>query len=204
MPSLFRSLRLAALALAAVLAAGTAQAQLLDTALSYQGRLTDNGAAANGDFDFRFTLLDSDGEPSTILAGPLEFGSVAVAEGLFTLDLDFGQGAFAGEEAWLQIEVKPSGSPEAYTPLSPRQRVAPSSVALLALDAATLGGLAPAEFVGPEGPQGPEGPEGPEGPQGPSGTSVNGPTTVLVIEGKDGVTHEIVFTSGVLTDYRTY
>lgn len=50
------------------------------------------------------------------------------------------------------------------------RRLAEAGVA----DAATLGGQAPDDFVGPRGPEGPEGPQGPEGPEGAQGEQGEG------------------------------
>ena len=40
------------------------------TAFTYQGRLTDNGNAANGNYDLRFTIYDSGGG-GNVVAGPI-------------------------------------------------------------------------------------------------------------------------------------
>ena len=101
----------------------------MGTAFTYQGRLTDLGVPANGDYDFKFTLYDD-------LTGGLQAGStesvdgVPVVDGLFTVELDFGTN-FRGEARWLEIEVAPymSGS---YTLLSPRQELTPTPYALYA------------------------------------------------------------------------
>ena len=46
------------LAVLAGLLAGPLAAQPLGTAFTYQGRLQDGGAPANGPYDFRFMLFD--------------------------------------------------------------------------------------------------------------------------------------------------
>ena len=75
--------------------------------------------------------------PPPIAFGPCQ--AVEVTDGLFTVlvndDDEFGGDAFmiSADERWLQIEVKPSG-PGAYgPPLTPRQRLTPSPLALLSL-----------------------------------------------------------------------
>jgi hypothetical protein len=61
----------------------------------YQGRLTDGGTAANGNYDLQFALFDS-------LANGAQVGStqtlntVAVSNGVFTVSLDFGANSFPG------------------------------------------------------------------------------------------------------------
>ena len=69
--------------------AGTSIGFAQGTAFSYQGRLSDNGALANGLFDLRFTLQEA-------LAGGNQIGSAVtvsaagVSNGLFNVALDFG------------------------------------------------------------------------------------------------------------------
>ena len=46
---------------------------------------------------------------------------VAIANGLFTVTLDFGASAFDGNARWLEIAARPGASTGAYTPLTPRQ-----------------------------------------------------------------------------------
>ena len=88
------------------------------TAFTYQGKLIDGGAPANGTYDFTFALYDA-------LSGGAQVGStvtrngVTVTEGLFTVQLDFGA-VFDGTALYLEIGVRP-GSGGAYTTLAPRQ-----------------------------------------------------------------------------------
>src|SRR5262245_36941837 len=87
---------------------------------TYQGRLEQNNAPANGPFDFTFRLYDalSAGNPVGIL---VTANDVAVSNGTFTTSLDFGPAAFTGEARWLEIAVRPGASSGAYTPLTQRQ-----------------------------------------------------------------------------------
>lgn len=111
----------------------------LGTAFTYQGRLTDGGSPANGAYDLRFILYDAD-------TGGAQSGSIVaredvpVANGLFSVDLDFGASVFNGEARWIEIAVRPgSGSGTGgYTVLSPRQPVSPTPYALFAKAAAGL------------------------------------------------------------------
>jgi hypothetical protein len=112
-----------------VLAARVAGAQ--GTAFTYQGRLTQNAGPATGVYDLRFTLHDSLAG-ATQVAGPLSNPTVAVTNGLFTVALDFGAGAFNGSPRWLQIGVRTNGSAAAHTPLAPRQPVTAAPYAVLA------------------------------------------------------------------------
>jgi hypothetical protein len=107
-----------------------AQAALVGTAFTYQGRLTDGNGPVNGTCDFVFDLYDEAGSGSPPTGGTL-LGTEArpgesLTDGLFTVQLDFG-GAFFGEARWLEIEVD-CGSGAAT--LSPRQRISPAPYAL--------------------------------------------------------------------------
>src|SRR5438132_5153828 len=99
------SLAVAATALAFVLAATGAFAQ--GSGFTYQGRLTDGGTAANGNYDLQFGLFDS-------LSGGAQVGStqtlntVAVSNGVFTVSLDFGANALTGANRFLEISARPA------------------------------------------------------------------------------------------------
>lgn len=109
-----------------------AQAAALGTAFTYQGRLTDNDAPAGGTYDFEFKLYDalSDG---TQVGSTVTQESVAVTEGVFTVQLDFGASAFGGDARYLEVGVRAGGSADPYTPLSPRQPLTAAPYALYAL-----------------------------------------------------------------------
>ena len=85
----------------------------LGTAFTYQGRLNDTGAPAQGIYDLRFTIYDAPTDGSA-LGGVLTNTATPVANGLFTVALDFGPGVFTGDARWLQIEVRTNGSPEDF------------------------------------------------------------------------------------------
>src|SRR5437867_4582824 len=128
---------LASLLVASITAYGQA------TAFTYQGKLTDNGNAANGQYDFQFKLFDS----ATVGAGN-QFGSLAavsnvtVTAGVFTVQLDFGAcpTCFNGAARFLEITVKPT-SGSTFTTLSPRQPITANPYAIRSLAAATADGL---------------------------------------------------------------
>jgi photosystem II stability/assembly factor-like uncharacterized protein len=142
-----------------LLASGTCFAQT--TAITYQGKLSSGGAAANGDYQFEFKLFDSDlagnqtGATQTVVA--------TVQNGIFTTRLDFGAGSFpADADRWLEIGVRPNGSTDAYTVLSPRQQLNSVPYAIRSLrasnadnaanatnadNAASLGGVAAGNYV---------------------------------------------------------
>src|SRR5258705_11470457 len=72
------------------------------TSFTYQGRLTNAGSAANGNYDLQFVLFDS-------LANGTQIGvmqtvpNVAVSAGIFTVQLDFGAAAFPNANRFLEI-----------------------------------------------------------------------------------------------------
>lgn len=126
-----RSMRFPGFLLAVMLAwplAAGADPQLPD--FSYQGRLTQNGAPANGSFDFEFRLFDDAVAGSQVGATLTEPG-YPVADGVFTVALAF-PGAFTGEQRWLQVTVNGQV-------LLPRQAVGAVPVAQFALSGAIAG-----------------------------------------------------------------
>jgi hypothetical protein len=113
----------------------SALARAQGTAFTYNGRLNNNGAPVSGAYDLRFTLYDASAA-GNVVAGPLTINPVDVANGLFTLRLDFGAGVFTGPTRWLDIEVRPAGGGN-YTQLSPRHEVTSSPYAIRAQTAGT-------------------------------------------------------------------
>src|SRR5262249_48236703 len=88
------------------------------TAFTYQGKLTDNGNLANGNYDLQFKLFDtSTVGTGTQQSGTLALAAVSVTNGIFTVQLDFGvcPTCFTGAARFLEIGVKPAGSPNPYT-----------------------------------------------------------------------------------------
>ncbi|MBP1688612.1 MAG: hypothetical protein H6Q33_4755, partial [Deltaproteobacteria bacterium] len=134
-----------AVAFLAVAIALTPQRVLAENALgpsfTYQGQLQRDGAPATGAYEFEFKLFDAlaggnpVGSPDTVLASP------PVSQGLFTVDLNFGAAVFTGYDRYLQIGVRPSGSQDAYTILSPRQRLLPAPNAHYAVNAGAAGSV---------------------------------------------------------------
>lgn len=109
------------------------------TAFTYQGRLEDGGSPATGSYDFEFRLFDGAAGGAQV-GGTVERPGVVVAGGLFTVDLDFGPGAFTGSARWLEVAVRPAGG-GAFTTLSPRQRTngAPYGIHALSIPLAGSG-----------------------------------------------------------------
>lgn len=105
---------------------------------TYQGRLTQNGAPANGDFDFTFALYDAEQGGQQVGASLTE-SDFPVSDGLFTVALAF-PGAFVGNQMWLQVTVD-------GVALLPRQAVATAPVAQFALSG-VIGGPAGGDLSG--------------------------------------------------------
>jgi hypothetical protein len=103
--------------------------ELPSTTFTYQGELKDANGPANGVYELQFILY-------TAQTGGDELGSVVhentvLTNGLFTVQLDFGS-AINSHESWLEIAVRPGDSTDAYTVLSPRQRLTPTPYAIFA------------------------------------------------------------------------
>jgi len=121
---------LACTVISAILAPLPARAASQSTAFTYQGQLNASGSAANGTYQFTFTLYDAPSSGS-VVGAPVQ-QSINVVNGLFTTDLDFGAGLFTGQQLWLDIQVGTTVGNE--QPLSARQPVNTVPVAQYALD----------------------------------------------------------------------
>lgn len=105
------------------------------TAITYQGKLNSSGTPFTGAVAMEFQLYDAASGGSPV--GPsLSRTDVAVQDGLFQVDLDFGQ--VYSDTRWLEITVE-------GTTLDARQRIAPAP---MAIRAETLDGLDSTDFLG--------------------------------------------------------
>lgn len=113
------------------IAATYGQPYAMGTAFTYQGQLKEGGDPVTDTCDFVFSLWnDPDSTDMGDQVGETPMPSdVDVAEGLFTVLLDFGSGAFEGDARWLEMAVKCSGD-VGYIVLSPRQEVTPAPYSL--------------------------------------------------------------------------
>lgn len=123
------------------------------TAFNYQGKLTDAGTP-QANYQMQFKLLDA-AVGGTQIGSTISNNSVAVANGVFSVLLDFGTNVFTGADRFLEISVRRNIN-ENYTILAPRQQIAssPYSIRTLsaqqadtALNAQKLGGVAASEYV---------------------------------------------------------
>lgn len=102
---------------------------------TYQGRLTDANMAPNATYQMQFALYDAV-TAGTQIGSTVENTAVAVNNGVFTVQLDYGSTAFTGAERYLEISVRRNSS-ESYVILVPRQRVTSSPHALRARSSET-------------------------------------------------------------------
>ena len=131
------------------------------TAFTYQGRLQDGGTNANGLYDLQFKLYDAPTVGTgTQFGGTLLISNTQVADGIFTVTLDFGgcPNCFNGAGRFLEIAVKPT-SGSTFTTLSPRQPITSVPYAIRSLaatsagtastanNATQLGGVAASQYV---------------------------------------------------------
>lgn len=106
--------------------------------VTYQGRLLDGEAPANGVYDFRFTLWDDD-DAGAQVGGAILKDDVSVSDGLLAVTLDVTHSDFDGQALWLKIEVK-ADAEVAYTALDPRQPLTPVPYALSLVPGARVRG----------------------------------------------------------------
>jgi hypothetical protein len=121
-------------ALVAISLSHLASAEPLGTAFTYQGELKQLAQIANGDFDFQFELYDVPNGGVSVVS-PVQLEDVAVNEGVFTVELDFGSEVFDGEQLWLEVGVREGGLMGAYSTLEPRQKLTATPYALNSLSA---------------------------------------------------------------------
>ena len=103
----------------------------MGSGFSYQGQLKEQGIPLDGDVDLSFSLFAV--EFGGVALEELTLANVAVVNGLFTVELDFGATVFDGDALWLEVSVRSPHDPsdtEVYTPLSPRQPLTPIPYAL--------------------------------------------------------------------------
>lgn len=100
------------------------------TAFTYQGRLTEASMPATGTYDFQFALYDAAGTPINPPA-PIVRTGVAVTNGAFVVQLDFGTAGFPSADRYLEVRVKRPADPS-YIALTPRQRITTTPYAIRA------------------------------------------------------------------------
>lgn len=100
------------------------------TSILYQGRLTQSGAPANGQFDMTFQVFDAP-TGGNALSGVISVPRVQVTDGLFSTLVDIPPSVWNAGRSYIECAV---GFPVTFpTVLSPRQPVQPAPKALWAL-----------------------------------------------------------------------
>ena len=127
-----------------VLSSGAALGQ--SSSFTYQGRLTDGGAPANGNYDLQVALFDSE-TGGTQVGQTQTITNVPAGGGVFTVTLDFGPAAFPGAARFLEISMRPSGVGN-YTLLTPRQAISSTPYAVRSLNAGTADTATNAQQLG--------------------------------------------------------
>ncbi len=113
------------------------------TAFIYQGQLAVGGTPATGSYDFRFRLA-ADPSGNVLIGTALLTNGVSVTSGLFCVMLDFGPGIWAGQNYWLEIDVKTNAA-SGYSNLNPLQPLTPTPYAVFANTASNLNGTIQAQ-----------------------------------------------------------
>jgi hypothetical protein len=130
----------------AVLAAGVSSGPHLGfcqgTSFTYQGRLSDGANPASGTYDLRFRLFE-DPFGDTQAGSGVVSNAVPIANGLFTVSLNFGGALFTGSNYWLEVDVKTNGA-GSYAELAPLQMLTPAPYSIMANSASNLLGTLPA------------------------------------------------------------
>jgi hypothetical protein len=145
-----RNLLSVILVIVLLLVANTSAAAQSSSTFTYQGYLTNADGPVTATCDFQFSLFDASSAGSQI--GPtLTHTAVSVAQGVFSVQLDFGLGTFNSVPRHLEIGAK-CGAEASYTALSPRQALTVAPYALTAFNNWSLNGNAginPAtQFIG--------------------------------------------------------
>ncbi|HEY4721015.1 MAG TPA: tail fiber domain-containing protein, partial [Anaerolineae bacterium] len=85
---------------------------------TYQGQLKNNGSpVTNPACQMAFRLYDDPASSTNLIGNPITT-TVPVANGLFTVGLNFGSSVFTGDGRWLDIQVNCGGG---FVTLTPRQ-----------------------------------------------------------------------------------
>lgn len=128
--------RLLEIAFLVLLSSATFAQSPVGTAFTYQGQLKEADLPANGSYDLSFSLWDAT-TGGTQCGSAVARPGVQVADGLFTVELDFGANCFATNEArWVEVRVN-------GTVLIPRQRLSatPFSLATRGLNVTDTGNV---------------------------------------------------------------
>lgn len=112
-----KSLKLSAIALAALLASGS----LMAAKYTYHGQMIDGTEAANGKYDIQIQSFSAPNGAKS-LAPPTELLGVDVVLGGFAIDIDAPENLFG--ETYVQLAIRPTGSDLPYEPLGAPKPIA--------------------------------------------------------------------------------
>lgn len=116
------------------------------TAFTFQGKLTDAGSPANGEYDLKFDLYDT--ATGGTLLGTQTRENMTVTSGIFTVTLDYGATNFNNNAGrYLEIAVRPGASAGAFTTLSLRQTLTASPYTIQAVNAEKLNGQPSSSYL---------------------------------------------------------
>jgi len=128
---------------------GDGPASPLGSAFTYQGQLRKGGEPVSDDCALAFRLYDEEAGGNQV--GLPITATVPISDGLFTESLDFGSGAFNGEERWLGIQVQCPGDVDfadlGRQALTAAPYATTAGYALTAGDADTLDGQHASDFA---------------------------------------------------------
>jgi hypothetical protein len=129
------------------------QPYAMGTAFTYQGQLRHGGSPVTDTCVFEFSLWEdpTGTDPEDQIGDAITFdgvgdhpGPVDVNGGYFTVLLDFGEGAFAGDARWLEMAVMCTADVD-FVILAPRQEITPAPYSL---HAASVSSVALADLDG--------------------------------------------------------
>ncbi len=93
----------------------------LGSELTYQGNLTVNGVPVDGSYDFDLYAYDT-ASGGTQLA-QFFVDDADVNQGFFSVELDFGDAPFTGNQVWLEIRIRDGASNGGFQQLLPRYKI---------------------------------------------------------------------------------
>jgi hypothetical protein len=138
-------LKSAAIGLLLITNAALVTAHAQTTAFTYQGKLNDTGAPANGSYDISFAAYDA-AVGGDLIGAMVTNVAVSVSNGVFATSVDLGAGVFTGDDRWLEIAVSTNGA-NAFSTMVPRQMFSPAPYAIYSPTAGTADTAAVANAV---------------------------------------------------------
>ena len=93
------------LTIAVLILAASVLVQAQTSIFSSQGRLVDTGIPASGTHQMKLALYDA-GTGGTQISSTVENTAVAVSNGVFMVQLDYGTHGSPGAESYLEIRVR--------------------------------------------------------------------------------------------------